>query len=225
MPDYTVKELPRSERPRERLQEQGAESLTDAELLALVIRSGSEGRNVLELARGILAEFTLDGLADASVNELEAFEGVGPVKAGQVKALGELCRRTSTDRAPKKGTVRSFEDAVPHLAPMEQFTEECIGMLCLDSGNTVIATELDLMTGAVDRVSVEPRVVVREAVRQRASGVILAHNHPSGDPEPSEEDVQVTETVKEALDTVGIELLDHIVVGRECRSLKKEGYL
>lgn len=226
MSSYGLKELPRSERPRERLRNQGAEALTDAELLALVIRSGSGKGNVLELAREMLAEFGLAGLGRASINELKAFDGVGEVKAGQVLAVSELSRRLASREGEDGGaTVRSFRDAVPHLEEMAGLSSERVGMICVDASNTVLSVDLDLLRGSIDRVRVEPRVIAREAVRQRASGVVLAHNHPSGNPEPSEKDVAVTAEVDEALDTVGVDLLDHVIVGNECVSLKKEGYL
>lgn len=227
MPHYTVADLPASDRPRERLRRRGAAALSDAELLAIVLRAGTQERNVLELARHILAAFDLDRLADASRNELQEFDGVGPVKAGRIRAVLELCQRFSSQSRSSTGqTIESFQDAIPHLREMERFDEERVGLLCLDSTNTVRAKELDLLRGSVDRVSVEPRIIVSEAVRQKASGVILAHNHPGGDPEPSDQDVAATADVRAALETVDIELLDHVVVGDGvCRSLRKDGLL
>lgn len=226
MSSYTIGDFPESERPRERLREKGVEALTDAELLALVIRSGSGKGNVLELSREILSEFGLGRLGGASINELKQFDGVGEVKAGQVLAVSELSRRLATRHGKeKRGKIRSFGDAVPHLKEMAGFDDERIGVICLDASNTVLSIELDLLRGSVDRVKVETRTIVREAVRQRASGVILAHNHPSGDSRPSEKDVEVTTEVEEALETVGVKLLDHVVVGKECRSLRKDGHL
>lgn len=226
MTSYTIKDLPASERPRERLRKHGADALSDAELLALVIRAGSERGNVLELAREILSEFDLQGLGNASLNELKGFEGVGEVKAGQLRAVAELCRRFSTGARISAGErIRSFQDAILHLEEMRGFPEERVGLICLDGGNTVLSSDLGILQGSVDRVRVDARVIVREAVRQNSAGVILAHNHPSGNPEPSENDVEVTGEVRDALETVGVELLDHIVVGEEFTSLRKEGHL
>ncbi|MDY6773773.1 MAG: DNA repair protein RadC, partial [Candidatus Nanohaloarchaea archaeon] len=222
---YAIKELPENERPRERLEEKGVEALSDAELLALVIRAGTEERNAVELSRELLSELGLDRLESASANELVGVDGIGEVKAGQIVAAFELSRRFSR-RSEEKEAVEGFEDAREHVEEMRRFEEENFGILCLDSGNRLLSRELSLFRGSVNEVEVQTRVIAKKALRENASAVVLAHNHPSGDPEPSQEDVEVTEEVRKALDLVDVDLLDHIVVGGDrCTSLRKEGYL
>ncbi|MDY6762032.1 MAG: DNA repair protein RadC [Candidatus Nanohaloarchaea archaeon] len=223
----TVKELPASEKPRERLQKHGVEALTDAELLAIIIRSGGIQRNVLELSRGILASLGLAGLRDASRNELMQFSGVGEVKAGQLQAVSELADRLqhSGHARPLQDSITDPDDAVDYLQEMRRFDEERVALICLSPDNTVVSAEMELLKGAVDEVGIPPRAIVREAVRQKAAGVVLGHNHPSGDPTPSTSDIDATDRVATALDTVGIHLLDHIIVGDDCCSLYREGYV
>lgn len=225
MTSYTITELPEQERPRERLERAGKDALTDAELIALVIRAGTEGRNAVNLSKEIVSEFGLENLPDVSVHQLSSISGVGEVKAAQLVAVGEICRRFSSrpDQNPNR-RIESFSDAVEHLEEMKHFSEEHLGMICLDSSNRVITRRLRLLKGSTDRLAVDREVVAREAVKAKASGVILAHNHPSGDPEPSDRDILVTEKLSESLESVGIELLDHIVVGEDgFTSLRGEG--
>ncbi|MDY6769344.1 MAG: DNA repair protein RadC [Candidatus Nanohaloarchaea archaeon] len=224
MPSYTVTDLPPSDRPRERLAERGAEALGAAELLAVIIRSGWTGGTALEVARAVLTEFDLDTLPTASTQELTAFDGIGAVKAAQLRAAGELCRRYAAGSEAAE-TVTCPEDAVPHVARMAEFPEERVGIVSLDSSNTVLATDLAVLTGGIDRVGFDPAAIVRAAVRHRATAVILAHNHPSGDPTPSEQDIAATDAADEALDAAGIDLLDHIIVGEGHCSMAADGYL
>ncbi|MFB6294470.1 MAG: DNA repair protein RadC [Candidatus Nanohaloarchaea archaeon] len=225
MPAYTVKDLPASERPRERLARDGAEALTDAELLAIVLRAGGTDRHVLALAHDILARFDLHRIGAASRTELMQFDGVGDVKAGQLQAVAELADRMHHPAGNREDRITCAEEAVAHLGEMRRFDEEHVALISLAPDNTVNATTLDLLTGAADEVAMPPRTIVREAVRHRAAAVILAHNHPSGDPTPSRNDIRATERVQEALSTVDIVLLDHIIIGDDWCSLKAEGYL
>ncbi|MCJ7479172.1 MAG: DNA repair protein RadC [Candidatus Nanohaloarchaeota archaeon QJJ-7] len=223
--EYTIKELPETERPRERLKQQGVEALSDAELLAIVIRSGTQRKNVVEISRELLSDLGMDRLASASVRELEKIEGIGEVKAAQLVAVFEVSRRFLNSSEDNE-RVESYTEAKSHVEEMRYFEEENFGIICLDSGNMLLSKHLSLFRGSVNEVEIKARVVAKKALRENASAVVLAHNHPSGDPEPSREDIGVTDEIRKALDLVDVDLLDHIVVGSDrCTSLRKEGYI
>ncbi len=216
--DYRIKDLPRSDRPREKLRKNGISGLTDVELLSIMLRTGIKGKNVKELAAEILGSYSLDRLADRSLEELQGFKGVSEVKAGQLIALGELARRTKREERER---IESFSDVKSRVEDMKFLEEERLRIFHLNSGNELLAEE-DL-EGGVDSVSFEPRKIFRNAIRKGASAVVIAHNHPSGNPQPTEQDIEVTEQLIEAGNTVGVELLDHVIVGKETSSIRSCG--
>ena len=219
---YTLKDLPPSDRPREKLIEFGAENLTDSELIAILIRTGTSGKNAVDLARELINHFNgLENLSKASVEELSSFKGLGKAKAITLKAAFELSRRVKNVRFTR---ISSPRDAYEILKPSFSHKEtEHFGTITLNRKGFLINVHT-ISVGGVGRTAVTPKEVFKPAVRDLAEAVILFHNHPSGDPTPSREDVEITRRLIEAGKLLGIEVLDHIVVGREgFVSLKEEG--
>ena len=211
-----MRDLPLGERPRERLRDYGASYLSNAELLAIVLRTGITSENVLDLATRLLAQFEgLAGLSNASYAELCTIRGLGHAKAAQVKAALELGRRLMTLRGEERASVHSPEDVANLLmADMGLLEQEHLRTVLLNTKNQVLAIP-EVYKGSVNASMVRAAEVFRDAVRQNCPAIIVVHNHPSGDPTPSNEDVEVTRQLIEAGRTLDIELLDHIVVGRQ----------
>lgn len=215
------------ERPRERLMRHGPAVLTDAELLAVLLRTGTAGCNALELGRKLLADFGgLRGLFSAPAAELRRTPGLGSVKTGQLQAILELARREIAETL-QRDDVMSHPEAVRRYCAtaLAHLDIECCLALYLDARNRLIISEM-LTTGTLAQAAVYPREIVRAALRHHAASVILTHNHPSGNPEPSQADEHLTRHVKSALQLVDIRLLDHIIVaGRQTTSLAERGLL
>lgn len=221
----TVLDLPVSERPRERLTRLGAEALSEQELLACVLGRGIAGESVLVGARRLLAAFgSLRGIAEASVEQLAGVHGIGQAKAVQLKAAAEIARRIAAAPNGHRPRIDSPEaaDAVlrPHL--VDKRREHFVALL-LDNRHRLIRLS-PVAIGSLSATLVHPREVFREAMVAHAAAIIVAHNHPSGDPEPSAHDLELTARLREAGEVVGIEVLDHLIVGREgVVSLKARG--
>jgi DNA repair protein RadC len=221
----TIHDFPLAERPRERLQYYGATSLSNAELLAILLRVGTPGENVIELSTRLLVQFGgLGGLVKASFSDLTGVKGLGTAKAAQLKAAIELGRRliiTSPDSRPQ---ITSPLDAANLLMlEMGSLEQEHLRVLLLDTKNRVLSSPT-VYVGNVNSSIIRVSEVFREAVRENATALIVAHNHPSGDPTPSPEDVRVTRNLVEAGSLLGIEVLDHLVIGRQqFVSLKERG--
>lgn len=212
--NFTIKELPRDERPREKLIKYGAEQLSNSELLALIIRTGSKNRTAIQLARNILGTAGgLSSLDDLSIDEMKNLKGVGRAKGTQIRAFVELSKRFLAAEGPAKININNPRDVANLIMPELRFApQEIFKSVLLDVKNQVIAVR-DISRGSLTSSPAHPREVFREAVRKSSAAVILAHNHPSGIPEPSEEDIQLTVKIFEAGELLGIELLDHIVIG------------
>ena len=226
-PQYhlTIHDLPSSERPRERLRNQGASNLSDAELLAIVLRTGTSAENVLSLASRLLVRFKgLKGLIQAGFAELCQEKGVGEAKAAQVKAALELGRRAISTRKEQRIFIRSPWDAFNLLKDEMSFLEqEHLRVILLNTKNEVLGIP-EIYKGSVNTSIVRTAELLREAVRQGCPAIIVVHNHPSGDPSPSPEDVSVTKQLIEAGRTLDIEVLDHIIIGQDHYvSLKERG--
>ncbi len=209
-----VREMLPEERPRERLRQLGAEALRDAELLAVLFRTGTRKRGAVALADDLLREYRgLRGLAQASVEELQRFPGVGIVKSLEIKAALELGRRLAKHTEPKSNRIHCAEDVVQHvmLDYKDREVEHFI-VLLLNSRNSVLRT-VEISSGGLDATIALPRDVFRQAVRENASAIIVCHNHPSGDPEPSAEDVTLTKRLFNAAEILGLRFLDHVVIG------------
>ncbi|AHC85160.1 MULTISPECIES: RadC family protein [Pseudomonas] len=222
-----IREWPAAERPREKLLQRGAGSLTDAELLAVFLGSGVRGRNVVELARGLLVKF--GGLRQLLEADREAFVGelgLGPVRYSQLQALLEIGRRhlaTSIERESamdSPATVRRYLKAM-----LRHEVSEVFGCLFLDTKHRPLAFEI-LFRGTIDRASVYPREVVRRALLHNAAALILCHNHPSGNSEPSQDDVHLTLSLKRGLALIDVRVLDHIIIGDgEPLSMVEHGWI
>ncbi len=215
------------ERPRERLLRHGPGVLTDAELLAILLRTGIRGCNAIELGRKLLTEFGgLRGLFGATRAELRRVPGLGEVKAGQLQAIMELARREIAETLSRDDVLGNPGDVKRYCAASLAHRDiECCMALYLDARNHLITTEM-LTQGTLAQATVYPREIVRAALRHHAASVILAHNHPSGNPEPSQADEHLTRHVKSALALVDIRLLDHIIVaGKQTTSLAERGLL
>lgn len=210
----TIKELPEDIRPRERLLKEGAEALSDIELLAILLRTGSREATALDLASLIMARFkNLHQLVDATVEELSEVKGVGLAKASQVKAALELARRLSQFSASPRPVVKSPGDAAGLvMEEMRHLDREHFRALLLNTKNQVIGVD-KVSVGTLNSSAVHPRELFRNAIRRSAASVILMHNHPSGDPAPSREDLDITRRLVEAGKIIGIEVLDHIIIG------------
>lgn len=226
-----IKDMPLSERPYEKLEKYGPEVLSNAELLAVVIRSGNRDETAVALAQRILAlggdERGITGLHDLSLEELRTARGVGMVKALQVKAVMELSKRISSAMAlSNRVTIKSPEDVGKLLMEeMRHLRKEVFKVILLNTKNHVIK-HVNISIGSLNSSIVHPREVFSEAVRAGCSGMILVHNHPSGDPEPSREDMDTTSRLVNAGSILGIKVLDHIVIGDgRYMSFKEQGLI
>lgn len=221
----TIHDMPAGERPRERLQHYGPEALSTAELMAILLRTGSRGENVLDLATRLLSEFGgLGGLARATFSELSAVNGVGPAKAAQLKAGLEIGRRLLIAAPHERPQITSPADAANLLMlEMGHLEQEHLRVLLLDTKNCVLASR-NVYKGNVNTSVIRIAELFRVAIRHNSTAMIIAHNHPSGDPTPSPEDVRVTRQIVEAGDLLDIEVLDHLIIGQgRYVSLKERG--
>ncbi|MER3455620.1 MAG: hypothetical protein C4304_01720 [candidate division GAL15 bacterium] len=210
----TIRELPLEARPRERLLASGPEALADRELLAVLLRAGTRSRSALHVADDLLRRFGgLRGLSRARAEELGTLRGVGQAKAATLVAAFELARRIQGPDPASRPAVRSAADAAALLGPrLAHREQEHFCVLLLNTRHEVIGL-VEVSRGGLNAASVEPREVFREAIRRGACAVIVAHNHPSGNPEPSPDDVRLTTGLRQAGSLVGVAVLDHLVVG------------
>ena len=221
----TILDLPPCERPRERLREHGPRYLNNAELVAILLRSGVAGENAISVAMRILAEFDgLAGLARAGYAELCEQRGLNHAKSSEIMAALELGRRIASLAPEERAQISCPQDAASLLiAEMAPFVQENLVVLLLNTRNQVVARRT-VYIGTVNSSAVRPAEVLRPAIRENAPSIIVAHNHPSGDPTPSPEDIQVTRDLAAAGKLMDIELLDHLVIGHGGRftSLKEK---
>lgn len=215
--DYRIEDLPENERPREKLAESGVSSLNNTELVSLIIRSGVSGKNVKELSSEILTSYSLAELSSIPADELEKIKGVSKVKSGQLKAVSELAKRLQKEERER---VESFSDLRSMVADMKYESTELLRLIMLKSSNEVI--DVYEQEGRVDSVDFRTRDILNQVISRDAAGFILCHNHPSGDSEPTQADIETTQELIEASRTVGVELLDHVIVGNEVLSMKAE---
>lgn len=221
----TVREMPSDERPRERLERYGASTLANAELLAIILRVGTAQENVIELASRLLRQYGgLGGLLAAELPELCAEHGVGLAKATQLKAALELGRRLSVLVPEERPKITRPDDAV-NLVQVEMgyLKQEQLRVLCLDTKNFVVAQQV-VYQGTVNSSVVRVAEIYKPAITRTCPAIVVIHNHPSGDPTPSPEDIRTTEQLRKAGELLDIELLDHIIVGQHrWVSLKERG--
>jgi len=207
-----IKDLPEEERPRERLIRLGPTSLSNAELIAIIMRTGNKNENVLYLANRLLTNYDLKTLSQVTVGELKKIFGIKDAKACQIVAAFELGRRPLDYIEPKQ-SVRNPRDIVNLLMlRLQNLKKEFLMGVYLDSKSRIIKYET-ISVGGLNTNTVHPREVFRTAISEAAAAVILVHNHPSGDPTPSKEDIKLTTKLMEAGDIMGIKILDHIIIG------------
>lgn len=222
----TIHDLPQGERPRERLLREGATALSTAELLAIIFRVGAEGENVLALANRLLAKYGgLGGLARAPIAELQTEHGLGGgAKIITLKAAFELGRRLAIASPADRIQIRSADDAANLLlGEMGALEQEQMRVILLDTRNHVIEIKM-VYQGTLNAAHIRVAELFREAVRRSAAAIIVAHNHPSGDPSPSPEDVSITRAIIEAGKLLDIDVLDHLIIGQQRYvSLKERG--
>jgi DNA repair protein RadC len=221
-----ISDWPVEERPREKLLDRGAYSLTDAELLAIFLRTGTPGMTAVDLARVLLDEFGgLKPLLDANETEFCSHRGLGRAKYAQLKAVLEMARRHLFENIRRGDALCSPDDTRNYLAAeLQACVHEVFACLFLDNRNRVITFE-KMFYGTIDGASVHPREVVRRAIDNNAAAVIFAHNHPSGVAEPSSADRQITQRLKEALVLIDVRVLDHMIIGDEVVSFAERGLL
>ena len=208
-----LKDWPEGERPRERLLKHGADKLSDAQLLAIIIRNGAGGRTAVDLGRELLEKFVdLSGIARAGVKELREVKGIGPAKAAEIKAAIELGRRYQRPTLAGASMCASQEVAEYFQPRLRDTKKEEFRCVLLDTKNRIIREET-VSTGSLTASLVHPRETFKAAVRESAAAVIFVHNHPSGDTKPSQEDILLTKRLVQAGDLLGIRVLDHVIVG------------
>ena len=225
-----IKDMPESMRPREKLMLKGETTLSEAELLAIVLGGGTKKINAVDLATLLLSEYkNLRQLKEASLEELMEIKGIGPAKAVSIKAALELGRRAGVD-TPTKMFIKSPEDVInvaagANMEEMRYFDREHFRVMYLDRKGGLLVIE-DVSIGGLHSSIVHPREVFKTAVKKSAASMILIHNHPSGDPTPSREDIDITNRLIEAGKLMGIEVLDHIIIGDNTYcSLKARGLI
>jgi len=222
---FTIHDLPTSERPRERLQKLGVDALSAQEILALILGRGIAGESVMVTAQRLLSQFgNLKGIAGASVEELSQVKGIGLAKASQIKAAFELANRLEGPETEDKPLVKTPEEVVNLVrSRLKGKKKEYFLALLLDTRNQLIKVA-EISIGSLDTSIVHPREVFKEAISASAASAIFVHNHPSGDPTASEDDIKLTKRLAEAGEIIGIDILDHIIISdKNYLSLKREG--
>lgn len=223
-----INDIPKNERPMEKLLKYGADDLTNAELLAVLLRSGTRGENIISLSTRLLSEVGgLDGLLHINLDEVKKLKGIKDVKACQIVAMMELFKRFRTLRSISNDfKVSSPKDISTLLInEMNNLNQEVLKLILLNTKNIVIGVR-DVFKGSLNSSIVHPREIFREAVQRGSANIIICHNHPSGDPTPSKEDINITLRIKQCGDLMGINLLDHVIIGNNNYiSLKEKGII
>lgn len=222
-----ITDWPEDQRPRERLIKYGAQALSDAELLAVFLRVGVSGKSAVDLGRDMVGHFgSLNRLFSATLRDFSAINGLGPAKFAQLQAVLELARRALSEELEAGAALSSPQTVRQYLQlSMANKPYESFAVLLLDVKNRLIAAE-ELFRGTLTHTSVYPREVVKAALAHNAASIIIAHNHPSGTPEPSAADHALTQALKQALNLVDIRVLDHFVVaGRHVYSFAEHGQI
>jgi DNA repair protein RadC len=220
-----LREMPSGERPQERLERHGAGALSDTELVALLLRSGTKGHDVMTLAARLIAEAgSLAGLIAWKEADYRRLKGIGHVKALQLLTVMEIAKRVVGQQAGESPLLTGAGLVFAHLQPIAHGLEvEKFWVLCLDRKNRLLR-RVEITSGTASTTLAHPREVFREAIREAASAVVCAHNHPSGDPTPSTADIKITRQLTEAAKTVDIQLIDHVIVGRPGADPRGLGY-
>ncbi len=220
-----LKQLAAGDRPQERLEQLGPGALSDTELLALLLRSGTRGHDVMTLATRLISEAgSLAGLIGWTEKDYRRLKGIGHVKSLQLIAVMEVAKRVVMQQAQENPVLNRADLVAAHLQPLARgLSVEKFWVLCLNRKNRLLK-RVEVSSGTATAALAHPREVFREAIRESATAVICAHNHPSGDPSPSAADVQLTRQLREAARTVDIDFLDHVIVGRDSADPTGRGY-
>ena len=211
----SIKHWSAADQPREKLLHMGSKSLSEAELIAILMRSGTRNRSALDVAKELMSRYdhSLAAVAKLSVHELMQIKGIGEAKAIAISAALELGRRRATENAIQKGQISSSMDAYDLLhSRMRDLNQEAFWIILLDRRSKVISIE-EIHVGGMSAMVVDPKVIFQKALERKACSVILSHNHPSGAPSPSNEDMRLTEKIKSAGSFMDIKVLDHIIIG------------
>lgn len=224
---YLIKDLPYDDRPREKLMEYGSEVLTNSELLALILSNGTKNKSAVDLGKELIQESDgLEKLSDFSIERLSQINGIGIAKATKIIAVFEIARRLRTikiDHSSKISTPK--EAACLVMDEMKNYKKEYFNIILLNTKNNVIKIS-NISIGSLNSSIVHPREVFAEAIKHSAASIILVHNHPSGDPKPSKEDVGITNRLVKTGEVIGISVIDHIIIGYDkYLSLKEEGII
>ncbi len=226
IPNETLRvcDMPLQLRPREEFERVGAENVSDAVLLALILRTGTKGMNVVEVSQRLLSAFgSLTALAKASVKEIQSINSIGPVKAQMIKAAMELAQRLTRESVGESPMITTPEQAAAVLRERARVLQhEVFWALMLDTKNRLIGEPKQISQGTLNSSLVHPRELFKKAVEHSCAAMILAHNHPSGDPTPSSEDIKVTKQLIEAGEVMGIKVLDHIVIGHRRHNIETD---
>lgn len=223
-----INDIPKNERPMEKLIKYGADDLSNAELLAVLLRSGTRGENIISLSTRLLSEVGgLDGLLHINMEDVKKLKGIKDVKACQIIAMMELFKRFRTLKSQSNDFKISSPKDISALLinEMNNLNQEVLKLILLNTKNVVIGVK-DVFKGGLNSSIVHPREIFREAVQRGSANIIICHNHPSGDPTPSKEDINITLRIKQCGDLMGIKLLDHIIIGNNSYiSLKEKGII
>lgn len=226
--DVKINDIPKNERPMERLIKFGADSLTNAELLAILLRTGTRGENIISISTRLLSQVDgLDGLLNISLDDIKKIRGIKTVKACQLMAMTELFKRFNTLRSQRQEyKITSPRDIADLLInEMNSLNQEVLKLILLNTKNIIIGVK-DVFKGSLNTSIVHPREIFSEAVKRGSANIIICHNHPSGDPTPSKEDINLTIRIKQCGELMGIGLLDHIIIGNsKYISLKEKGII
>lgn len=214
MTNYTIKELPIDYRPRERLLNYGSSALSDYELLGILLRIGSNGETAIKLGERLIKHFgSIKAVSLASANELTQIKGIGKAKAAQIMAAFEIGRRYLKYYSPGRSQISNPVDAIKILeGELKSLDREHFKAILLDTKNYIIGVS-NISVGSLNSSIVHPRELFKDAIRQSANSMILAHNHPSGDTNPSNEDINLTKKLAEIGNLIGINIVDHIIIG------------
>ncbi|MBT4376820.1 DNA repair protein RadC [archaeon] len=207
-----ILDIARESRPRERFEIFGPENLSDAELLAIILRTGNKQENVVDLSNKLIAKHGLNKIFECSIKELQEINGIGKAKAIQLLVINEISKRciSSKQKSPK---IKSAKDAFELMHPkLSNLKKEYFKIILLDTKNKVIGIE-QISVGILDASIIHPREIFKPAIKNSASRIILIHNHPSGDPTPSIEDLDITRKLTEVGELIGIQVLDHVIIG------------
>ena len=218
-----IKDLPKQNRPRERFLKQGQEVLSDAELFAIILRTGTINENVIDMSNRLIAEYGLDKLFECSLKELQKIKGVGPSKAMQILAMAELGKRRAQSKKPIKKITQAKDVFDLFHERLKDEKQEHFYVLMLNNMNHVVEEKL-ISKGTLDKTLIHPREIFRYAIKNAVSKIILVHNHPDGNSMPSVNDLEITEELVKAGNLIGIKIVDHVIIGKNEKWSWKEGH-